>query len=70
MIENNNCLLKLTIENMNIEFSGVQKLKKACESKNNPVILQVNGNFLYEERLNVWTHMLGLVMSLFGTMLL
>lgn len=41
-----------------------------CESKANPVLLQVNGNFVYEERLNVWTHILGLVMSLYGTMLL
>lgn len=46
MIKENNSLKELTIENMNIEFSGVTEIKQVCESKPTPVLLKVNGNFL------------------------
>lgn len=46
MIENNNSLKTLIIENMNIQYSGVLKLKAACEIKHPPLELIVNGNFV------------------------
>eukprot|EP00801_Mesodinium_rubrum_P002909 Mrub_02909.p1 GENE.Mrub_02909~~Mrub_02909.p1 ORF type:complete len:463 (+),score=77.94 Mrub_02909:73-1389(+) len=70
MIENNNNLTSLTIENMNIEYSGIQQLRSSAISKTKPLELIVNGNFVYEERLNVYTHLIGLVLSLYYLSLL
>lgn len=64
MIKVNNSLKEITIENMNIEFRGTKQIQEACLYKSNSIILNVNGNFVYEERLNVWTHILGMIMSM------